>query len=75
MNQTCISCNLEGHTYLECPSIPFAALFCQSIGAPDFLGPSRQQLAEELAKAERRRQYNELRAEFEGEAATDRPIG
>lgn len=70
----CLSCHQDGHTYLECPSIPFGSLIAHAFGVPDFLGPPPDQLAEEIAKAERYKQYLELKEEFEENSSMNYPL-
>jgi hypothetical protein len=61
----CLSCHQDGHTYQECQSIPIESLLANTLGFPDLSGISREQLAENIAKADRHKKYLELKAEFD----------
>ena len=51
----CITCDAEGHTYDQCPKVPFGALMAGATGVTNILG-DQEEAAQNLAEiAERRR--------------------
>jgi hypothetical protein len=64
----CISCHQDGHTYLECESIPFGQLMAKAMGVPDIMGTiPASQLIENIEKAKRYQQFLKLKNEFESD--------
>lgn len=50
ITQFCISCNQEGHTYLECEAVPFFGLVAGAFGLPTkpFCGLDEGELIEQI---------------------------
>lgn len=44
----CLSCNQDGHTYQDCPNLPFSGLFSIAIGFESILGPSFKEMQERI---------------------------
>lgn len=56
----CITCHGSGHTYLECPRVPFFSLFQASLGIQPIIGPSKAELIHELEQIEIERENKGL---------------
>lgn len=52
--QHCVSCDEDGHTYLECQKLPFFSLAAYAFGVAPLGGPSREELAVEIQKLRER---------------------
>lgn len=57
IKKRCITCDGEGHTYMECPRVPFGILAAGAMGASV---PDREQYEAELRKIEAERKLTEL---------------
>ena len=47
VTQNCITCGEDGHTYINCPKAPFAAIVAGAFGLPDITG-NRAQVRKKL---------------------------
>jgi len=54
MEKHCVTCDEDGHTYLECPRVNFGDLLMASFGMRP-IGTTPEALREELDKIERER--------------------